>query len=153
MANRIEVALAHQEKFQLYFVSLVFTLLALSIQSARFGLNVVSDCAELIGWLALLVCGLATLWYLELVPFGFKYLQDKEEYAELDRLRVAAKVRAGASPSIEDRQRDVAAIDSRIAQLDRSLAVRYTTARWSFLLGVLAVVVARGYPALFHLVR
>jgi hypothetical protein len=55
------VAQQTQLKFQFYFLSLVFTLLALTIQTARFSHSPCEDAMELAGWLGLLLSGLAGL--------------------------------------------------------------------------------------------
>jgi len=63
-----EIAQQSQEKFEFYLVGLVFTLLALSIQTAKFGQSNLSDFFELSGWLSLAVSGLSGLWRLEYIP-------------------------------------------------------------------------------------
>src|ERR1700687_3296910 len=62
------IAIQLQEKFQLYLLSLVFTLLALSIQSAKLGTHRLIDFVELAGWVSLFVSGIAGLWHLEFAP-------------------------------------------------------------------------------------
>ena len=44
-----------KSKFELYFLGLVFTLLGLAIQTSKFGTNPISEIAELLGWVCLLV--------------------------------------------------------------------------------------------------
>lgn len=59
--NEID-ARTYQDKFDLYFLGLTFTILGLSIQTASFGKMVWSDCLELLAWLLLLLSGLAGLY-------------------------------------------------------------------------------------------
>lgn len=59
--NYLKIALEAQTKFEYYLIGLIFTLLALSIQSAKFGPMPLADIAELLGWLALLASGLIAL--------------------------------------------------------------------------------------------
>ena len=63
-----EIAQKTQEKFEFYVISLVFTLLALSIQTSKFGSSNIADASELSGWVSLLVSGLAGLWRMQFVP-------------------------------------------------------------------------------------
>jgi len=63
-----KIAVSTQEKFEFYVISLVFTLLALSIQTADFGASSIADSAELLGWLALFISGLVGLWRMEYIP-------------------------------------------------------------------------------------
>jgi energy-coupling factor transporter transmembrane protein EcfT len=62
------VAQQGQEKFQFYLLSLVFTLLALSVQTAKLGTSTISDYFELAGWGFLIASGIAGLWYMETSP-------------------------------------------------------------------------------------
>lgn len=50
----------------------MFTLLALSVQSASFGSSVVADICEIFAWLLLLIAGVAGLSRLELTPEVFR---------------------------------------------------------------------------------
>ena len=68
--SKKEYEIAHntQEKFDFYVLGLVFTLLALSIQTADLGKYAVADVFELLGWVCLFVAGLSGLWRLEYRP-------------------------------------------------------------------------------------
>ena len=68
MASEREVAAQAQEKFHFYLVGLVFTLLALSVQTEKFVGPALDDALEVGGWIALLCSGIAGLWRLEYVP-------------------------------------------------------------------------------------
>lgn len=63
--SEMEIAHQTQEKFEFYLLSLVFTLLALSVQTAKFGDNIIPTIFELSGWLFLLISGLFGLWRIE----------------------------------------------------------------------------------------
>src|SRR5438477_153548 len=69
-----------QEKFEFYLISLVFTLLALSIQTAKFGAFAIGDVFELVGWLGLLVSGVAGLWRIEYVAVELLKATQKDEF-------------------------------------------------------------------------
>lgn len=75
-------------KFIFYFTGLAFTLLGLSVQTAAFGTNVYGNVAELVGWLLLLISGLAGLGRLRRLPVVHHTTAQKEQIrATLDRLQ------------------------------------------------------------------
>jgi hypothetical protein len=58
----------------------VFTLLALSIQTAKFGTSSIADIFELIGWVLLFISGISGLWRLEFLPVEREKLVMRDEY-------------------------------------------------------------------------
>ena len=66
-------------KFNFYFTGLAFTLLGLSVQTAAFGTNVYGNLAELVGWLLLLISGLAGLVRLHRLPAVHHSAAEKEQ--------------------------------------------------------------------------
>src|SRR2546429_491347 len=77
-----EIALETQSKFQFYFLGLVFTLLAVSVQTAKLGVATYADGFELVGWISLLVSGIAGLWHMEYVPIMRVNMARQSEYEE-----------------------------------------------------------------------
>jgi hypothetical protein len=75
-----EIAQKQQDRFEFYLVSLVFTLLALSIQTSGFGESSVADIFELLGWVSLLTSGISGLWRMEFLPLERIRGTQKEEY-------------------------------------------------------------------------
>lgn len=158
------VAQQTQEKVHLYFVSLVFTLLALSIQSAKFGSSVISDVAELVGWLSLLVSGLASLSYLEgtshirvtlakkqdinntISEFELKKLRGAQEFYIVDEQR-----KQNINETIEDLKRKVIDLDDLQKKQERPSRWKYCVARYIFLLGLVAILLSRAYGPMLHL--
>jgi hypothetical protein len=67
LSNR-NFAQSTQDKFEQYIIALTFTILALSIQSAHFGLSIVADIAECVSWVLLLVSGFFGLKRWESTP-------------------------------------------------------------------------------------
>src|SRR5882724_30641 len=55
------IAQRTQEKFDDFLLGLIFTILGLSMQTARFGGSPVADLSELLGWALFLVAGLVGL--------------------------------------------------------------------------------------------
>lgn len=56
-----EISIRLRERYEFYYVALAFTILGLSIQTAHFDTFLVSDIAELSGWVALLFAGILGL--------------------------------------------------------------------------------------------
>ena|ERR1017187_3553235 len=67
--NDREYGMQLQEKFELYLLGLIFTVLALAVQTAKFdNINIIAAYFELVSWVALLISGLVGLWRMELIP-------------------------------------------------------------------------------------
>ena len=151
------IAIQLQEKFQLYLVSLVFTLLALSIQSAKLGTYRHLDYIELAGWLALLISGIAGLWHIEYAPVirtkGAMQHRFENEILEYKRIQQTQNqthvwvVETASNDSIADiiknRQDAVDVLRPFIARLERHAAWKYQTHRWAFVAGVVLVIASR----------
>jgi hypothetical protein len=62
------IAQSSQQHFHQYVIPLTFTVLALSLQTSKFGLSLPADVSELLSWISLLVSGLIglTRWELTL---------------------------------------------------------------------------------------
>ena len=142
MSNK-ERELAHQtqEKFEFYIISLVFTLLALSIQTSTFGVSSVADAFELLGWLFLLTAGLFGLW--------------RMEYKSLERVKGAQGehelfvLETNETESIVDRirsyQEGISVLDPIIEKLDKDNTIKYTVHRYTFISGLLFLLLSRGF--------
>lgn len=152
------VAQKTQEKFEFYIISLVFTLLALSIQTAKFGSSVTADTLELSGWFALLVSGISGLWRMEFIPVQrIKMAQrddlEKKIYElkelQLKGVKEAYVLQTDSSQPLEQRKKNyqdgIEALDPLIKKLDRHNMVKYYTHRYSLVIGVFLLVVARGF--------
>lgn len=68
----LETAQRVQERVQFYFVTLTFTLLALSVETAKFNGSNISSSSELFAWLFLLLSGITGLSRLNSIPGNFK---------------------------------------------------------------------------------
>lgn len=152
------IAQKTQEKFEFYIISLVFTLLALSIQTAKFGSSVTADIFELSGWVALLISGISGLWRMEFIPVQrIKMAQrddlEKKVYElkelQLKGVKEAYVLQTDSSQLLTERiknyQDGIEALDPLIKKLDQHNMVKYYTHRYSLVIGVLLLVVARGF--------
>ena len=124
MKTNIEVAGEYESKFRFYFVALVFTLLAASVQSAPLSeMLCANKIIEIIGWSLLLICGLSSLSFLEFSS-------------------VIYKNRAIAENSENDET--TRNISKEVAQEtnDRS-SIKYSISKWSFVIGLILIIISR----------
>lgn len=164
--NEREIAHQTQEKFEFYLLGLVFTLLALSIQTARFGQSMVADVCELVGWLSLFISGLVGLWRLEYVPVWRTKLAYKDEFErKIDELRElkhtkgvkeAFVLETQTNQPIDERIRDyqnyIAAVAPLITRLERQNHWKYQAHRYCFVAGLSMLLVSRSYHHVMTLV-
>lgn len=124
MKTNTEVAGEYESKFRFYFVALVFTLLAASVQSAPLSEMVCANkIVEIIGWSLLLICGLSSLSFLEFSSVIYKNRAIAENPENDEDTKKASK--------------EVAQETS-----DRS-SVKYFIAKWSFVIGFVLIIVSR----------
>jgi len=160
------VAQQQQEKFEFYLLSLVFTLLALSVQSAKFGSSTLVDTLELSGWVSLLISGIAGLWHMESSPIIRVKMAQKQEFAEyisqMKELQLKGQTKiilleTSSEESIADliknRQHAINVLGPFIKNLEWYNYIKYDAHRYGFVLGVVLVVIARGYPAAIDIIK
>ena len=73
-----EIAVNLQSKFEFYLLGLTFAILGLSVQTAVFGVSMVADGFELLGWLSLLASGLVGILRGEWVPVAYRIMSKQE---------------------------------------------------------------------------
>jgi len=146
-----------QEKFELYLLALIFTLLGLAVQTAKFGINQLADILELLGWVFLLISGLAGLSRLEWLPVAYKTNSHlvglKNEHTELMAVAeqgiVEIAVQDQNEPAdiqaiIDDRTQAIQKVENRVKKLEKSILRKYCIHKWLFVLGLTFLIVARG---------
>lgn len=154
----VEYARQLQEKFELYLLGLIFTLLALAIQTAKFGVSDWADAFELGGWLCLLVSGLFGLSRLEWVPvtlkthselLGIKAELQQLTDAEAQGLKhvpvVEQEQPAEIATLISDRKAAVARVEERVSSLERGIRRKYEVHKWSFVFALVLLILARSF--------
>lgn len=155
-----EVAVQQQEKFEFYLLSLVFTLLALSVQTAKLGTLPVADYVEVTGWALLLISGVAGLSYVQMNPVVRTKMALKDEYSdELKGFRteilqgrdtfidVTTGRESPFAPLVENRDDAVRLLGIVIEKLERRQSAKYLLFTYCFVIGLIAVGVARAIPA------
>lgn len=155
------VAEQGQEKFQSYLLSLVFTLLALSVQTAKSGSSTVADYIELAGWGFFLASGIAGLWFMETNPaLRMKMVQNhelEELIFELNERQLKGEtqiyvVELSSTQAIADRiagcQDAINVFAPYIQKLEGHQGFKYRIFRYGFVVGLLLIAAARAYPAL-----
>jgi NhaP-type Na+/H+ or K+/H+ antiporter len=109
-----------QEKFELYLVSLTFTILALSIQTASFGKYPTADVVEILGWVVFLISGVTGLIRLQYVPVVLRYYAAKETGNAVD--------------------------ENDLEKVEKKIASRIYI--WLFVAGLVMIVLSRSAPVL-----
>lgn len=154
------IAQQGQEKFQFYLLSLVFTLLGLSVQTAKLGISAWADTLEIMGWSLLLASGFAGMWFMEMNPaLRVKYAQKREheEYGyEMHKLQLKGEttiyvLETASEQKIADiiasRKAAVDILGNVIEKIEKHQAIRYHVFRYCFAVGVFFVVVSRSLAA------
>jgi len=149
------------EKFEFYFLGLTFTLLGAAIQTASFsGHSHASVIAEVIGWAGFALSGLVGLSKVEHLSVVIFLRNRKNEYENNKSQFEQAKASGVASAKIAQTG-EVMLIDTAINKAGESAArygdelgkagrrheVKDIIQRWSFILGLLSIAVARAYDA------
>jgi hypothetical protein len=161
-----QVAQKTQEQFQFYLLALAFTILAASIQTAKFGASIWADGLELSGWIALILSGLSGLLHIEsssvqrfILAEQVKY---EDEVAKLRELQLQGKEKVfvmqtqstqSISQQIENRIESHKVVSKLFEDMDRSGATKYQVHRRCFVLGLLLVAGARAHPGVCNLWR
>ena len=152
MDPNLEHAINIKDKFQFYFLALVFTVLGLSIQTSQFT-STCQAAIEVCACASLLVSGLAGLSRMEWMPLSY------EHYSELTAqkafLREAKTGRqlmdeSGKLMSPLEAEHFIKDVNGRMKErtafmdkLDRKERVRYNMHKWLFVIGLALLVVSR----------
>jgi hypothetical protein len=160
-SNERAIAQQSQEKFEFYLLSLVFTLLALAVQSATFGASLPKNAFELLAWMLFLISGLSGLYRLQWIPVARvsmankRSLENEVKMKELQlqgqtELHVLDSGRSQPIPErINNRQIGIDALEPKIKKIEARVQAAYEIHKYAFVLGLISVACARGYdPAL-----
>jgi len=162
----MEVAHQTQEKFEFYLISLVFTLLALSVQTAKFGDNIIPTIFELSGWLFLLISGLLGLWRIEYLSIErvklVKLDEVHDQINEVKRLMLSGHkeiyvLSTGQNQPLEERIQNLEEAVVLLTPLTNKLeswnTTKYIIHKFTFLFGIVFLIVARGIEPFFRVIQ
>ena len=154
--GNLDVAIRIQEKFELYFLSLTFIILGLSIQTSKFGVHAISDGLELLGWISLFVSGMAGLSRMRGAPFLYKVKdelirrEDARDDAKCGELKGQTRVRRGEEEIsignfIADASERVKEAKDQLSKLETKNNLKHWLHVNGFTLGLLLLMGSRGY--------
>ncbi len=164
-SQQTDVALETEQKFRFYVLSLIFTLLALSVQTGKFGRSILEDLLEIGGWLALLTAGLTALSKVEWeVVIRLQHARRDEFEQSKSQLQQAANAGLQTIHVAEDETDKP--IPERIAEYDAALeelepiveelestdSRKYQVAKYSFIAGLVLVIGSRSVGAITALI-
>lgn len=163
-----EISIELKAKFEFYMLGLIFAVLALSIQTAKFGISTAPDVLELLGWLSLFVSGLAGLLRGEWVPMLYtiagKIEATERRIAQIEQALIQGMeypvtfVEADGEHVLPGEQA-VQKLRGAIAELERQEARgeakilrRYTWMRTGLFVGLSFLIASRSYEPINALV-
>lgn len=151
----IEVAQKYRERFEFYFVGLIFTILGLSIQTARFVQAIIPDGFELLAWLSLLVSGFMGLIRIEWTPIAHQYIsKEKGLSKEIDEINIHKETGTKNLPGVDgeisvdkllkNKTWALEKVGANLKNVENKLSCSYKIRKWLFLAGIILLVLARG---------
>src|SRR6266850_6077510 len=136
-----DIAQKTQDKFEWYFLALIFTVLSLSIQTAKLGVSFGADIFEVLGWISLLISGISGLSRIENIPSQYVAFDYEETVSQQRReVQKAAMVddkifdvSVGKDRPIRQVVKELdakaAVIDKSSKRVARTLALKYRVER------------------------
>lgn len=144
-----------QERIQYYFLTLTFTLLALSVQTAKFDGTNTEAIIELTGWALLFISGVVGLLRLDQIPRNYKLSIHMQSFKEnIDDAISIQKEDPSLPPDkklkinefIEDQKKGFNHFESQKNALLENFSKLYWVHKYGLLLGLFFVLISRGLP-------
>jgi hypothetical protein len=161
MSSERSIAQQTQEKFQFYFLALAFTLLGAAVQTSNFNRSTTENVFELIGWLGFLSAGLFGLWKMEWEsPIRVQMAKRDEIQSAITDLKTKMLggltevliVTTGRMQPVDERMKNhddaVAILSAQLDKLEKWDTFKYLTAKYGFLVGLVALMGSRSAAAL-----
>lgn len=166
VATNLELGQQVQTKFHFYMVSLVFTILGLAVETAKFGGPRAAGIFELFAWFCLFISGVIALFRFEAVPQLYQIFEAHNDL-ESEKARILGYIRDGHHTVHDQRQgKDIPIVDYgnhlevkllKVTELETALQDRanwlYHVHRWLFVIGVGSLVMSRGFGFILQLVH
>ena len=156
-----EYARQTQQKFDFYFIALVFTILGLSIQTSVMTLLNWQRFFEILSWVCLLLSGLSGLSRLEWISVAFRqYGSRQSDMRDAEKteqgLAGAPILKQDGSPMskeeiIKMKKYYKENIDSRteeIRRIEKGMSFKYKIHKWGFVIGLCALIISRAMQKL-----
>ncbi len=155
------MAIQAQQKFDFYFIALVFTILGLTVQTS----SITGKCQcffEIVSWILLLVSGLVGLSRLAWRPVFYMqagFIQRKEDdIGALDESRISGKIvikpsgEYWAQEELSEEQakleQSISAVKGAKNKIEKRLKWKYSIHKWCFVIGICLLLVSRIIVAL-----
>jgi hypothetical protein len=153
------IAIELQNKYHYYFMGLTFTVLALSIQTAKFGKSGIANGLELVGWVSLLVSALTGLsffeWFAPLYKFFAMEAGLQKDLSTLKQAVLHTPVHNLGTGTVEKpadvierTEKSLSEIAARRKRLQRWQSFKYRTMKIAFIAGIVCLMVSRGWAPL-----
>ena len=150
-----------QQKFEFYFIALVFTILALSIQTSVMTELNWQRFFELLSWVCLLLSGLSGLSRLEWVAVVFRLFgnrQTETRNAEKHEQAMAGGSIQNIDGSVMTKEEmikmkkhykdNIDLMTKEISRIEKWLSIKYEVHKWGFVIGLCSLIISRAMQKL-----
>lgn len=144
------------QKFEFYFLALVFTILGLSVQTSSFTQNYYQYIFEIIALISLLVSGLAGLFRIEWIPVAYRhYGALQEDRKKIDMFNKGLEGRTILKPSgeqftNEELVREKEKLEGFVLKrqkisdrVDKRTTIKYYIHKYAFIIGIITLIISR----------
>lgn len=163
MDENAKSAIEIQSKFELYFVTLIFTMLGLAIQTSPSTQTRFAILFEMLSWVCFLFAGLAGMYRIVRIPTilnVFSRINQREKTLnELNSHKVVNPMQPiitddgvkNVSEVAEIYRVKISELESRKDSINNTLVVLFKLQWWIFILAVIFLIGARGFEKILEL--
>jgi len=152
MDKNLEHAIQTQQKFEFYFLALVFTVLGLSIQTSQFS-SKLQSVFEVAAWMSFLVSGFAGLSRMEWISVlynSYSDLTEKKSFVREAKNGRPVKSESGKLLSDVEVEECAQHVENRIKERTQKMnaietrsKVKYFLHKWLFVAGLALLIISR----------